>query len=75
MALYPPLQVSTVASALPKAYVPRVVTLLAEQLSASPHLEFLLIWVRPHFELVGGPILLDGATLSYTWLTRSIPVS
>lgn len=40
------MQVSIVASALPKAYVPKVVTLLAEQLAASPHLEFLLIWVR-----------------------------
>lgn len=42
----PPQQVATAAGALPPAFVPQVLTQLAEALSSSPHLEFLLTWVR-----------------------------
>ncbi|KAG1660074.1 hypothetical protein FOA52_006420 [Chlamydomonas sp. UWO 241] len=42
----PVIQAPTVAAAMPAVWAPQVLTLLAEQLAVSPHLEFLLIWVR-----------------------------
>ncbi|MEW5311682.1 MAG: hypothetical protein WDW38_003377 [Sanguina aurantia] len=42
----PVAQVPTVGAALPAAFVPQVLTLLSEYLSDSPHLEFLLVWMK-----------------------------
>ncbi len=42
----PGAQTQTVAAALPRTFVPQLLTQLAELMATSPHVEFLLTWVR-----------------------------
>ncbi len=42
----PQAQTQTVAAALPRTFVPQMLTQLAELLASSPHVEFLLGWIK-----------------------------
>ena len=57
-------QVGTVAGALPSAVIPQILRLLAETLGESPHMEFLLQWVRAVSVAHGKQ--LEGASTSST---------